>query len=80
MNAFFRGTRRQGNPNRGAVTLTDSPAATMVDFEKRNGTMQSARRQFFDGDGAKVAELDVTVDILELRNRGQQRAQTKPRA
>ncbi|MBL6706978.1 MAG: DUF1549 domain-containing protein [Planctomycetaceae bacterium] len=79
MNAFFRGTQRQGNPNRGAVTLTDSPAATMVDFEKRNGTMQSARRQFFDGDGAKVAELDVTVDILELRNRGQQRALAKPR-
>lgn len=79
MNAFFRGTRRQGNPNRGAVTLTDAPAATMVDFEKRNGTMQSARRQFFDGDGAKVAELDVTVDILELRNRGQQKALAKPR-
>ena len=79
MNAFFRGTRRQGNPNRGAVTLTDAPAATMVDFEKRNGTMQSARRQFFDGDGAKVAELDVTVDILELRNRGQRKALAKPR-
>jgi hypothetical protein len=79
MNAFFRGTRRQGNPNRGAVTLTDAPAATMVDFEKRNGTMQSARRQFFDGDGAKVAALDVTVDILELRNRGQKLALTKPR-
>lgn len=79
MNAFFRGTRRQGNPNRGAVTLTDAPAAVMVDFEKRNGTMQSARRQFFDGDGAKVAELDVTVDILELRNRGQQKALAKPR-
>lgn len=79
MNAFFRGTRRQGNPNRGAVTLTDAPAATMVDFEKRNGTMQSARRQFFDGDGAQVATLDVTVDILELRNRGQQRALAKPR-
>ncbi len=80
MNAFFRGTRRQGNPNRGAVTLIDAPAVTMVDFEKRNGTMQSARRQFFDGDGAKVAELDVTVDILELRNRGQKRALAKPRA
>jgi hypothetical protein len=80
MNAFFRGTRRQGNPNRGAVTLTDSPAATMVDFEKRNGTMQSARRQFFDGDGAKVAELDVTVDILELRNRSEKRALASPRA
>ena len=80
MNAFFRGTRSQGNPNRGAVTLTDSPAATMVDFEKRNGTMQSARRQFFDGDGAKIAELDVTVDILVLRNRGQQRALASPRA
>ena len=80
MNAFFRGTRSQGNPNRGAVTLTDSPAATMVDFEKRNGTIQSARRQFFDGDGAKIAELDVTVDILELRNRGQQRALARPRA
>jgi hypothetical protein len=80
MNAFFRGTRRQGNPNRGAVTLTDSPAATMVDFEKRNGTMQSARRQFFDGDGAKVAELDVTVDILELRNRSEKRALSSPRA
>ena len=79
MNAFFRGTRRQGNPNRGAVTLTDNPAATMVDFEKRNGTMQSARRQFFDGDGAKVTELDVTVDILELRNRGQRKALAKPR-
>lgn len=79
MNAFFRGTRRQGNPNRGAVMLTDAPAATMVDFEKRNGTMQSALRQFFDGDGTQVAELDVTVDILELRNRGQQRALAKPR-
>jgi len=79
MNAFFRGTRRQGNPNRGAVTLTDNPAALMVDFEKRNGTMQSARRQFFDGDGTQVAELDVTVDILELRARGQKRAQARPR-
>lgn len=79
MNAFFRGTRRQGNPNRGAVTLTDSPAATVVDFEKRNGTMQSARRQFFDGDGSQIATLDVTVDILELRERSQKRALARPR-
>lgn len=79
MNAFFRGTRRQGNPNRGAVTLTDNPAALMVDFEKRNGTMQSARRQFFDGDGTQIAALDVTVDILELKARGEKRAQASPR-
>jgi len=79
MNAFFRGTRRQGNPNRGAVTLTDSPAALVVDFEKRNGTMQTARRQFFDGDGTQLAALDVTVDILELRERGQKRALARPR-
>ena len=79
MNAFFRGTQRQGNPNRGAVSLTDNPAALMVDFEKRNGTMQSARRQFFDGDGTQVAALDVTVDILELRTRGEKRALARPR-
>lgn len=79
MNAFFRGTRRQGNANRGGVTLTDNPAAAMVDFEKRNGTMQAAKRQFFDGDGTQVAALDVTVDILELKARGQKQALIKPR-
>jgi len=79
MNAFFRGTRRQGNPNRGAVTLTDNPAAIAVDFEKRNGTMQSAKRQFFDGDGTQVAALDVTVDILELKARGEKKALARPR-
>lgn len=79
MNAFFRGTRRQGNPNRGAVTLTDAPSATSVSFEKRNGTTQMTYRQFFDGSGTSIEKLDVTVDPFERAAKNRNRAQTKPR-
>ena len=51
MNAFFRGTRRQGaGPNnRDEFTLTDNEAENIVFFEKRSGLMEAISRQFVDG-------------------------------
>lgn len=51
MNAFFRGTRRQGagGNQRDEFTLTDNPAESIVFFEKRSGLMEAITRQFVDG-------------------------------
>ena len=50
LNAFFRGTRRQGMGNqRNEFTLTDDPAEGVVFFEKRSGVMEAIARQFVDG-------------------------------
>jgi len=51
MNAFFRGTRRQGggNAQRNDFDLTDSDADSIVFFEKRSGVMEAITRQFVDG-------------------------------
>ena len=51
MNAFFRGTRRQGmgNAQRNDFDLTDSDAESIVFFEKRSGVMEAITRQFVDG-------------------------------
>jgi Protein of unknown function (DUF1553)/Protein of unknown function (DUF1549) len=51
MNAFFRGTRRQGagGNNRDEFTLTDGDAESVVFFEKRSGLMEAITRQFVDG-------------------------------
>ena len=51
MNAFFRGTRRQGagGNQRNEFTLTDSDAESVVFFEKRSGLMEAITRQFVDG-------------------------------
>ncbi len=51
MNAFFRGTRRQGagNAQRNDFDLTDNDAESIVFFEKRSGVMEAITRQFVDG-------------------------------
>ena len=51
MNAFFRGTRRQGagNAQRNDFDLTDNDAESIVFFEKRSGLMEAITRQFVDG-------------------------------
>ena len=51
MNAFFRGTRRQGmgNAQRNDFALTDNDAESIVFFEKRSGLMEAITRQFVDG-------------------------------
>jgi len=51
MNAFFRGTRRQGGGGnqRDQFTLTDNNADSVVFFEKRTGLMEAITRQFVDG-------------------------------
>lgn len=51
MNAFFRGTRRQGagGNQRDEFTLTDNPAEGIIFFEKRSGLMEAITRQFVDG-------------------------------
>ncbi len=51
MNAFFRGTRRQGmgNAQRNDFDLTDNDAESIVFFEKRSGIMEAITRQFVDG-------------------------------
>lgn len=51
LNAFFRGTRRQGMGanQRNEFTLTDSDAESVVFFEKRSGVMEAITRQFVDG-------------------------------
>lgn len=61
MNAFFRGTRRQGNAMNG-VTLTDNPAAETIDFERRSGLMVTTMRTFFDGSRGDEKEFKVTID------------------
>ena len=51
MNAFFRGTRRQGagGNQRDEFTLSDNNADSIVFFEKRSGLMEAITRQFVDG-------------------------------
>ncbi|MBS0203617.1 MAG: DUF1549 domain-containing protein [Planctomycetes bacterium] len=51
MNAFFRGTRRQGagGNQRNEFTLEDNDADSIVFFEKRSGVMEAITRQFVDG-------------------------------
>ncbi len=50
MNAFFRGTRRQGGgTQRNDFNLTDNDAESIVFFEKRSGVMEAITRQFVDG-------------------------------
>lgn len=51
MNAFFRGTRRQGGGGnqRDEFTLIDADAESVVFFEKRSGVMEAITRQFVDG-------------------------------
>jgi hypothetical protein len=61
MNAFFRGTRRQGNRMTG-VSLTDDPAPNTIDFERRSGLMVTTLRTFFDGSRGDEKGFKVTVD------------------
>lgn len=61
MNAFFRGTRRQGNAMNG-VSLTDNPAPETIDFERRSGLMVTTLRTFFDGTRGGEKEFKVTID------------------
>jgi len=61
MNAFFRGTRRQGNARTG-VTLSDNPAPQTIDFERRSGLMVTTMRTFFDGSNGRSEEFKVTID------------------
>lgn len=68
MNAFFRGTRRQGRGNMGGITLTDNPAPLQVDFEKRNGTSVAVTRMFFDG--TKVEKSAADIDIADVVKTG----------
>jgi len=51
MNAFFRGTRRQGagGNQRDEFTLIDNEADSVIFFEKRSGLMEAITRQFVDG-------------------------------
>lgn len=51
LNAFFRGTRRQGagGDQRDEFTLSDNDAESVVFFEKRSGVMEAITRQFVDG-------------------------------
>ena len=51
LNAFFRGTRRQGagGNQRDEFTLSDNDAESVVFFEKRSGLMEAITRQFVDG-------------------------------
>lgn len=76
MNAFFRGTRRQGNAMNG-VTLTDSPAPETIDFERRNGLMVTTMRTFFDGTSGDEAEFKVTID--PFKNVKGRNTETTPR-
>lgn len=69
MNAFFRGTRRQGNAMNG-VTLTDGPAPETIDFERRSGLMVTTMRTFFDGSRGGEQEFKVTIDPFKnVKNR-----------
>lgn len=61
MNAFFRGTRREGSAMNG-VTLTDNPAPETIDFERRSGLMVTTLRTFFDGSRGDEKEFKVTID------------------
>lgn len=81
MNSYFRGTRRQGNPNNGGVVLTDQPVSRLVNFEKRSGLEVTTARQFFDGSGrGAVADIDITEDAFERAKKNREsRADLKPR-
>ncbi len=84
MNAFFRGTQRQGRGNMGGIMLTDNPAPLEVDFEKRNGTTIVTSRMFFDG--TRVTKDASTGDFTSLVKAGvrttpvdEEAAATRPR-
>lgn len=49
MNAFFKGTQRKGGRGRDSVELSDEMVTGIVNFEKRNGVLQSALPTYFDG-------------------------------
>lgn len=61
MNAFFRGTRRQGmgNNQRNEFILTDNDAESIVFFEKRTGLMEAISRQFVDGSPVDSTSSDT---------------------
>ena len=48
MNAFFRGTNRQGR-GREEITLSDDMSSGVVTFEKRNGEIRATLPTYFDG-------------------------------
>ncbi|MDA0586881.1 MAG: DUF1549 domain-containing protein [Planctomycetota bacterium] len=76
MNAFFKGTRRQGNAMNG-VSLSDDPAPEMIDFERRSGLMVTTMRTFFDGSRGDEKEFKVTID--PFKNIKQADPDTTPR-
>lgn len=61
MNAFFRGTRRQGmgGNQRDEFTLTDNDAEPIIFFEKRSGLMEAIGRQFVDGTPSDLGSSDT---------------------
>ena len=61
MNAFFRGTRRQGagGNQRNEFTLSDNDADSIVFFEKRSGLMEAITRQFVDGSPVDSTSSDT---------------------
>lgn len=61
MNAFFRGTRRQGagGNQRDEFTLSDNEADPIIFFEKRSGLMEAIGRQFVDGTPTDSASSDT---------------------
>ena len=76
MNAFFKGTRRQGNAMNG-VSLSDDPAPETIDFERRSGLMVTTMRTFFDGSRGDEKEFKVTID--PFKNVKQADPDTTPR-
>jgi Protein of unknown function (DUF1549)/Protein of unknown function (DUF1553) len=69
MNAFFRGTRRQGGrgKKRGDFSLTDNPSTGVVFYEKRNAVLQATKRTFVDGTGVKMDdESKPRVQLAKL--------------
>ena len=65
MNAFFRGTRRQGRGADG-ITLTDNPSKPMVDFEKRSGEINYTFRKYFDGTIDRAADVQPRQKLAEF--------------
>jgi hypothetical protein len=65
MNAFFRGTRRQGRRGEG-IQLTDNPSKPMVDFEKRSGEINYTFRKFFDDTIDRNADIKPRKKLAEF--------------
>jgi hypothetical protein len=72
MNAFFRGTRRQNVNGRNTVNLSDTPAETVVFFEKRNGTMEASLRRFVDGSPPSTATDQPRTQLALLMTSDEQ--------